>query len=138
MTMDTTCTRCGAPPPAVFDDTRWTALLITLDCAVAVRIGDLAAMDPADRARTITSWARTGAAAIAAHGDVLQYGGDKTAKGRAQVAGTFNALARGLAALAYAPGGVTFAGRHWCTPDPTTTVPARPVVDLPLPEEAAT
>lgn len=30
-------------------------------------------------------------------------------------ADTFNHLARGLAALAYQPGGVTFAGRHWCT-----------------------
>ena len=29
-------------------------------------------------------------------------------------ADTFNHLARGLAALAYQPGGVDFAGRHWC------------------------
>jgi hypothetical protein len=26
----------------------------------------------------------------------------------------FNALARGLAALAYQPGGVKYAGLHWC------------------------
>lgn len=30
-------------------------------------------------------------------------------------ADTFNHLARGLAAAAYVPGGVTFARRHWCT-----------------------
>lgn len=46
---------------------------------------------------------------IAEHGDELMYGGKK---GRAAAA--FNHLARGLACLAYAPGGVSFAGEHWC------------------------
>ncbi|WP_433460721.1 hypothetical protein [Micromonospora sp. CA-248212] len=27
----------------------------------------------------------------------------------------FNALARALAAAAFQPGGITFAGMHWCT-----------------------
>jgi hypothetical protein len=45
---------------------------------------------------------------IASHGDDLQFGGK-------HCAATFNALARGLAQLADAPGGVTFAGLHWCT-----------------------
>lgn len=31
------------------------------------------------------------------------------------LADTFNALARGLALLAHCPGGVSFAGPHWCT-----------------------
>lgn len=53
------------------------------------------------------------AAIITEHGDVLQYGG-KTSLERKDCAQTFNSLARGLAALAYQPGGVTFAGKHWC------------------------
>lgn len=44
---------------------------------------------------------------VAAHGDDLQYGGR-------HCAATFAHLAKGLAALAYQPGGVTFAGAHWC------------------------
>lgn len=45
--------------------------------------------------------------ALAAHGDDLLYGGKHCAE-------TFTALARGLAALAHQPGGVSFAGLHWC------------------------
>lgn len=47
--------------------------------------------------------------AIASRGDVLMYGGKKGA-----AAEVFNQLARGLAVLACQPGGVTFAGMHWC------------------------
>lgn len=47
---------------------------------------------------------------INSKGDDLQYGGK-----RGSAAQAFNAMAKGLAALAYAPGGVTFAGQHWCT-----------------------
>lgn len=46
---------------------------------------------------------------IACHGDELMYGGKKGAAAEA-----FNHLAKGLASLAYVPGGVTFAGQHWC------------------------
>ncbi|MEU1812980.1 hypothetical protein [Micromonospora aurantiaca (nom. illeg.)] len=45
---------------------------------------------------------------ISSHGDDLQFGGK-------HCAAAFNALARGLAQLADAPTGVTFAGLHWCT-----------------------
>lgn len=81
--------------------------------------------------------------AVAYRGDVLMYGGGR----KGQVAEVFNHLARGLAAAAYQPGGVDFAGQHWCTDhDPCEhasargaelTVepprPRRPVVDLELP-----
>jgi hypothetical protein len=43
---------------------------------------------------------------VAQKGDVLQFGG----KGCAEA---FNALAQGLAASSFVPGGVTFLGLHW-------------------------
>lgn len=46
---------------------------------------------------------------IAEHGDLILY----RSKRRGESARNFNALAEGLACLAYAPGGVTFAGSHW-------------------------
>jgi len=45
---------------------------------------------------------------VASKGDVLQYGGKP---GEAAI--VFNALAEGLACLAFQPGGVTFLGDHW-------------------------
>lgn len=47
---------------------------------------------------------------IAEHGDDLMF---KSKPGRSKDA--FNQLARGLAAAAYQPGGITFAGMHFCT-----------------------
>jgi hypothetical protein len=52
-------------------------------------------------------WAHDAADVVASKGDVLQYGGPDTA-------GAFNAMSRGLAALATAPGGVRFLGLLWC------------------------
>jgi len=43
---------------------------------------------------------------IALHGDHLLFGGLHCAE-------TFNAVAKGIAALAFCPGGVTIFGRHW-------------------------
>ena len=50
---------------------------------------------------------RTLADVIAAHGDELQYGGRHRPE-------AFNALAKALALAAFAHGGVTFCGIHWC------------------------
>ncbi|GAB3162119.1 hypothetical protein GCM10027258_80500 [Amycolatopsis stemonae] len=47
------------------------------------------------------------ATTIGSHGDDLMFGGKHTAA-------AFAALARALAVLAHQPGGVTFAGLHWC------------------------
>ncbi|MCT2588254.1 hypothetical protein [Actinophytocola gossypii] len=44
---------------------------------------------------------------IASHGDDLMFGGKHCRP-------AFTALARALAVLAHQPGGVTFAGLHWC------------------------
>ena len=48
---------------------------------------------------------------IASHGDDIMFRSHKKGK----TAQAFDALARGLAAAAYQPGGITFAGLHWCT-----------------------
>jgi hypothetical protein len=61
--------------------------------------------------------------------DTLLYGrGDgrpSTKADHAASAKSLNALARGLAVLSFQPGGVTFAGRHWCA-DPRCRCPDRP------------
>ncbi len=53
--------------------------------------------------------ARESGQAVASTGDVIQFKGRK----KGESAKAFNHLARGLAALAFAPGGVTFLGDHW-------------------------
>jgi len=79
-----------------------TLLMIALDAAVPLWMLEVADW----------SWERRQAEAqrcsqvIAEKGDVLQFGG----KGCAEA---FNATALGLAIGAYAPGGITFNGRHW-------------------------
>lgn len=40
---------------------------------------------------------------------------EPTRKEAGTTAATFNAVAKGLACLAYAPGGITFGGIHWCS-----------------------
>lgn len=75
----------------------------SLSAFVPLRIRELQAWTPEARVAA----ARHAADAVAAHGDDLQYGGK-------HCAATWAALVDGLAAAAYQPGGVTFAGRHWC------------------------
>lgn len=113
-------------------------LIETLKLAVPLHIDDLRDATPQQRQRL----AREAAQVIASQGDVLMFGGRKGA-----AANAFNHLARGLAAAAYQPGGVDFAGQHWCTDHAPCehasprgaelTVepprPRRPVVDLELP-----
>ncbi|MBO0813859.1 MAG: hypothetical protein J2P30_01695 [Actinobacteria bacterium] len=48
---------------------------------------------------------------VAEHGDDVLYRGHK----RGDSAKAFTAVARGLAVLAFQPGGVTAFGGHWCT-----------------------
>lgn len=87
-----------------------------LEVAVPMRLLELAAMPPVVRAATIEEWRRTAVEPIASRGDILQYGSRK----RGEAGEVFNHLARGLAALAHAPGGVRFAGLHFrVTTDPT-------------------
>jgi hypothetical protein len=94
-------------------------LAIALQAAVPLAIAELAALPPARRAEQMAAWRTAGVEAVAHRGDILQYGGGK----KGQVADTFTALARGLAVLAHAPGGVAFHGTHWCTEHPGGTAP---------------
>jgi hypothetical protein len=91
---------------AIAQDHRHDALVETLALAVPLRIWELRGRTPEQR---MTIAKRCGQH-VAEHGDSLMFGGKK---GRAAAA--FNALAEGLAVAAYQPGGVSFAGRHWCT-----------------------
>jgi hypothetical protein len=85
-------------------------LLTALQVAVPMRIMDLRALPPGARTNQIRWWAEDAAGVIAARGDILQYGGK-----RGKSAAAFDWLARGLAAAAFSPGGITFLGVHWCT-----------------------
>jgi hypothetical protein len=87
-----------------------------LDAAVPLHIDEMRTWKPRHRADEAHCLAQV----ITEKGDVLQYGGQ-----RGEAARTFTALARGLAAAAYQPGGVTFAGRHWCV-EAHIACPARP------------
>jgi hypothetical protein len=79
-------------------------LMTTLELAVPLHLFEQAGWDDARRLAAAAEAADT----VASHGDDLQFRGKYCAQ-------AFNALARGLAVLAAAPGGVTFRGRHWCT-----------------------
>ena len=126
------------------DDTRFV-LLTALEAAVPLHIIELRDRTPEQR----VAIGQKSAGEVAHRGDVLEFGGHK----RGVVADVFNHLARGLACGAYQPGGITFAGRHWCTDhavcegteparpaapeDPDVDfgdeTPRRPIVDLELP-----
>jgi hypothetical protein len=80
-----------------------------LALAVPLRIAELLALSPPDRASRMALWQRESGQAIASHGDQILF----RSKHRGETAEAFNHLARGLAVLAFAPGGVTFAGQHW-------------------------
>lgn len=90
--------------------TREVTLRATLQAAVQLRITDLQAMPPRAREGTIAWWAALTPNLLGARGDILMYGGGR----QGQVGEVLSQLAWGLAALAHAPGGVTFAGDHWC------------------------
>jgi hypothetical protein len=85
-------------------------LACALEVAVPLRIMELLAMSPAKREPTMNGWRSKAVEAVASEGDILMYRSKKSGES----ARVFNHLARGLAVLAGAPGGVLFSGRHWC------------------------
>jgi len=83
-------------------------LALALAAAVPLEIARLRSLPEEERAREIK--AHTGQAVavlLAEHGDDLLFGGRHCAD-------AFAALATGLACLAFTPGGVRFAGLHFC------------------------
>lgn len=91
----------------VADNPRQITLVATLTLAVPMWIWDLCSLTDDQRAARANRCGRI----VAERGDVLQFGSKK----RGQATEVFNALAEGLACAAYQPGGVDFAGKHWCT-----------------------
>lgn len=86
----------------------------TLQVAVPLRINELHRLRPDERDERIRRWAQEAADIVAQHGDKLMFR-DRHSRRGIGTAGVFDALARGLAAGAWVPGGVTWAGLHWCT-----------------------
>ena len=81
-------------------------LAMALAAAVPLHIHELRlTTDPPTRLKI----AREAGEHIAHHGDAIMYRSKPGATAEA-----FNHLARGLACAAFQPGGVTFAGQHWC------------------------
>ena len=86
-----------------FDDR--PGLLMALEAAVPLEIHRVRDWSWEWRQRTAADVGEV----IAYEGDTLMYGGKS-----GDAARVFNRLARGLACGACQPGGVTFAGLHWC------------------------
>jgi hypothetical protein len=76
---------------------------MSLQAAVPLLIADLRHIDTQQR----VDLARAAVQPLVEHGDDLQYGGK-------HCRAAFAAVARALAAGAYQPGGITFAGQLWC------------------------
>jgi hypothetical protein len=89
-------------------------MLMSLQLAIPLWIAELLALDDEDREFKVEAWRRAALMPIAERGDLLMFGAGQSRSERGQAGQTFNHLARGLAALAFHPGGVRFAGRHWC------------------------
>ena len=95
-------------------------LMVVLLTAVPLYIAELQRLQGETRTNQVRVWAAAAVDVLACQGDVLQYGG-----ARGEAAHVFNHLARALAALAHTPGGVSFAGTHWCVQHPMgTALPA--------------
>jgi hypothetical protein len=102
------CRACGRDLPAGGPtDVRGEFLVGFIHSAVLGATADLTrkAWDE------VTDIASVAAERIGSHGDELQYGGKHCAE-------AFDALAAGLAAASFAPGGVDFLGAHWCARHP--------------------
>ncbi|WP_219152258.1 hypothetical protein [Amycolatopsis sp. TNS106] len=79
------------------------ALEAALPLGVLVALGDIEHLTEAQRQHQ----ASQAASVIAAHADDLMFRGKHTQQ-------AFVAVSRALAILAFQPGGITFAGLHWC------------------------
>lgn len=80
-------------------------LVMSLECAVPLWIAQFRSLTDDQRMEI----AKVAGQAVAEHGDIIQY----RSKKKGETADAFNQLARGLAVLAFAPGGVTFEGVHF-------------------------
>ena len=81
-------------------------LAISLSAAVPLWVLRVRNLTPEQRQARASELAGV----VAERGDVILYRGSR----RGESASAFNALAEGLAIAAFAPGGVTAFGSHWC------------------------
>lgn len=89
-------------------------MAICLSCAVPLWIETMRSWSAGRRETEAHAAGHTiaygaGAAAVATGGRER----NKSSRGNKGAAEVFNAVAKGLAILAYCPGGVTFGGQHW-------------------------
>ena len=105
------CPRCGR---------RYDATPPTGDAALLLAALEVAVMMATDRLARL-AWSHVAAIAHDAADEVastsdLEFGGKRCAI-------AFAAVARGLAALSFCPGGVVFLGQHWCAAHPEAVAP---------------
>jgi hypothetical protein len=110
--------RHGATFLTMNDRAEWL-LACHLEVAVPLEMLHLANLTPDDRADVAAAWAAAAVDLIANSDASLLYpikGHPATDRHCAEpgTAATFAATAKGIAAAAYAPGGITAFGRHWC------------------------
>jgi hypothetical protein len=99
-------------------------IIPALSCAVPLWIMRLEELSHAERSATIKRWAGNAAEVLERTGEAILY---RTQPGESAEA--FNAVAKAIAALSFAPGGVTLFGEHW------ETQPATPEWQTGIPEE---
>jgi hypothetical protein len=114
------------PEPAGVDlvTAHHSDLLVTTLCvAVPMWIARADDWGPERRPDRLACWRAEALAATSEHGDVILY----TGKQRGETARAFNALARGIAAMACHRGGVVVFGLVWCAEhSPGGAVPTVP------------
>ncbi len=84
---------------------RESVLAIALSCSVPLYAIELAKLPLAEVLRIAAECGQV----VAEKGDVVQFQGGK----KGESAAAFNALAKGIACLSFAPGGVTTFGMHF-------------------------
>lgn len=90
-------------------------LRVALSAAVPLWVADLQRRPWVE----VQELARACADTVASKGDVILY----RSKKKGETAEAFNALAKGIAALSFAPGGVTFLGDHYENKHESTGTP---------------
>jgi hypothetical protein len=102
----------------VSDRAAWL-LAAHLDVAVPLEMAHLATLHPDDRGDVMAAWA-AGAVDLIVNSDasllypIKVHAATERHCAEPGTAATFAALAKGIAAGAYVPGGITAFGRHWC------------------------
>lgn len=87
----------------------FTELIIHLEVPVALNIAHLLTLPKTHREYCISTWPQQAGHTLGHLGDTLQFKPKKPGR----PAEAFSALARGIAAAAFLPGGITVGGRTW-------------------------